>query len=322
MSKRRISKKQNARIEKRQQLFQSEIESYQNAKDGLVITRYGAQALIEDADKNLISCQISPSIDNLVAGDKVIWIKENNNQQGLIVSRNPRKSALSRPVKGGKTKVVAANITQMIVVLAPKPEINWSLLDSYLVMAELMQLTALIVLNKTDMPCTDEKNKLEEQYKTLGYDVLYTNHHGLESLKPLKAHLTNQVSVFVGQSGVGKSSLISSMLPSDINIQISHIAEKTALGRHTTSNSTYYHLETLGAIIDSPGVREFGLWNMPASQITQGYKEFKPFLSHCKFRDCDHQHSPGCALQQAVKEKKIFADRLKNYVKIRQKFAT
>ena len=321
MSKRRISKKQNARIEKRQQLLQSETENYQNAKDGLVITRYGAQALIEDSEQNLISCQISPSIDNLVAGDKVIWIKENNSQQGLIVSRSPRKSALSRPVKGGKTKAVAANITQMIIVLAPKPEVSWSLLDSYLIMAELMQLKALIVLNKTDLPCEDIQCRLQKQYKALGYDILYASHHDLETLEPLKVHLTNQVSVFVGQSGVGKSSLISSILPSDINIQISHIAEKTALGRHTTSNSTYYHLETLGAIIDSPGVREFGLWNMPASQIAQGYKEFKPFIPNCKFRDCDHQHSPGCALQQAVKEKKIFADRLKNYVKIRQKFS-
>ena len=259
MSKRKISKKQNARIEKKQKDLHANTSIYQNASEGLVITRYSTKALLEDNEKNLMRCQISPAVKNIVAGDKVIYIREDNNLQGLIVSRCPRISELSRPVKEGAEKAVAANITQLIIVLSAKPEVSWPLLDSYLVIAELQQLEVLIILNKTDLPSREIKNRLHEQYQTLNYQILLTNHHDVKSIDCLKDHLQDQVSVFVGQSGVGKSSLISACLPSRHDIQIGHIAEKTELGRHTTSNSTYYHLEIPGAIIDSPGVREFGL---------------------------------------------------------------
>jgi ribosome biogenesis GTPase len=106
-----------------------------------------------------------------------------------------------------------------------------------------------------------------------------------------------------------------------VRIQTGEISQRSNLGQHTTSNSTYYHLPAGGALIDSPGVREFGLWHMPASEIAKGYKEFIPFIAKCRFRDCDHQKSPGCALKKAVEENHICEDRFNNYVKISAQFA-
>jgi ribosome biogenesis GTPase / thiamine phosphate phosphatase len=320
MSKRRISKQQSSRIERQQRSLQQDIHDTSKYCEGLVITRYGSHVLIEDDANKRHHCSIKPSIDSLVAGDKVVWLPESE-EQGVVVSRYPRDTTLGRPDKRGNIKPVAANITQMIVVIAPNPEVSWHLLDSYLVIAEQINTKACIVLNKTDLPCQQVENKLKTLYQPLGYNIVYATSNEKRKVD-LEQHLTNENSVFVGQSGVGKSTLISSVLPHEVTIETGAISDVTHLGRHTTSNSTYYHLPIVGgAIIDSPGVREFGLWHMPAPEIAKGFKEFLPFLSQCKFRDCDHEHSPGCALIQAVKEDKISSDRLKNYVKISAKFS-
>ena len=138
----------------------------------------------------------------------------------------------------------------------------------------------------------------------------------------LQAALNNQVSVFVGQSGVGKSSLIANILPEQSSkIQTGEISSSSNLGCHTTSNSCLYHLPTGGALIDSPGVRELGLWHMPASDIAACYREFRPYLSKCKFRNCNHRDAPGCALLDAVKNNNISHHRYENYVKIITQFA-
>lgn len=320
MSKRRISKKQSTRIEKKQKTFQRLQIDETRYKDGLVITRFGSHALIEDEQRHRHRCSIRPSLDSLVAGDKIVWLPEGI-KQGAIVSRYPRDTILGRPDKRGQLKPVAANITQMMIVIAPEPGISWPLLDSYLVIAEHLNLKACIVLNKTDLPHDKIKERLKSQYEPLGYPILSTSQTIVTYQAKLEKALKDNISVFVGQSGVGKSSLISSVLPLESTIQTGHISERTNLGRHTTSNSTYYHLPAGGALIDSPGVREFGLWHMPAKEIAKGYREFVPFLSQCKFRDCDHQQSPGCALKAAVVDHKIFADRLNNYVKISAQFS-
>lgn len=320
MSKRRISKQQSSRIVKKQKSFQENLELQGPTRTGLVISRFGSHALIEEAQGHRYHCSIRPAIDSLVAGDQIIWLLEGENQ-GVVISRLNRKSVLGRPDKRGKLKPVAANITQMMIVVAPKPEISWALLDSYLVLTEHLNLCACIVLNKTDIPCDEIKARLQEQYAPLGYDILFTNQAITNHEPDLENQLTGQTSVFVGQSGVGKSSLIASVLPADYAIETSHISHISNLGRHTTSNSTFYHLPAGGAIIDSPGVREFGLWHMPAEDIVQGFKEFRSFLSNCKFRDCDHQNTPGCALKKAAQEGLISSDRLNNYVKISTQFA-
>ena len=322
MSKRRISHQQSARIEKKQKNYRQETlkAPLDGTTEGLVIKRFSRHALVESPQGLRTLCSIRPTIDSLVAGDRVVWQTEGANQ-GVVVSRYPRESSLGRPDKRGQLKPIAANISQMMIVVAPKPEISWPLLDSYLVMAEYLQIHACIVLNKIDLASEGVREQLIQQYESLGYSILFTSQGDKHSFKDLEKALDHQVSVFVGQSGVGKSSLISHILPLELTIQTGAISTRTELGRHTTSTSCLYHLPTGGALIDSPGVREFGLWHMPVSEIAKGYREFAPYLTQCKFRNCNHRDDLGCALLEALKNNLIAPNRYENYVKISTQFA-
>jgi ribosome biogenesis GTPase len=254
-------------------------------------------------------------LESLVAGDKIIWQAEGI-KQGVVVSLYPRSNILAKPTSATLKKPVAANISQIIIVIAPKPEISWPLLDSYLVMAETLHLQAVILLNKTDLPCEALKELLYNEYGSLHYPIVLTNKGSSDSLQQLKQILNHQVSVFVGQSGVGKSSLIASILPHEQNIATNELSEMSELGRHTTRNSRYYHLPSGGALIDSPGVREFSLWHIDASEIAHGYPEFRPFLSQCKFRNCSHKNTPYCAIIKATQEGLISTKRYENFIKL------
>ncbi|HAT2157351.1 TPA: small ribosomal subunit biogenesis GTPase RsgA [Legionella pneumophila] len=320
MSKRRINKQQSARIAKIQKNYHESMgNNSENLSDGLVITRFSRHAEIEDNQGKRILCSIRPNLDTLVAGDRVIWQIEGE-KQGVVVSIYPRASLLARPSQKGLKKPVAANITQLVVVIAPKPEISWPLLDSYLIMAEILQVHVVIVLNKIDLPCQTLQQRLMMDYQLLNYPVIMASNQTPDTIVPLKQALNNQISVFVGQSGVGKSSLISSLLPHEENIAIDKISMVSELGKHTTRNSRYYHLPSGGALIDSPGVREFSLWDIDCSMIAQGYKEFKPYLSQCKFRNCTHINTPQCAIIDALNKGKISTQRYENFTKLCAQF--
>jgi ribosome biogenesis GTPase len=320
MSKRRISKQQSARIGKIQQTYHAASE-HEDLADGLVITRYSKHAEIEDSEGKRIKCSIRSNLAIVVAGDRVIWQKEGRSH-GVVVSVYPRNSILARPSNAGLKRPVAANITQLIIVIAPKPEISWPLLDSYLILAETLDLHALILLNKTDLPCSDLQQELLMVYQTLGYSIIMANHNEHAWLELLQSSLDNQISVFIGQSGVGKSSLISKILPHEQNITTNQISATSELGRHTTSNSRFYHLPSGGALIDSPGVREFSLSDIDPSQIAQAYIEFKPYISLCKFRNCSHFDTPECAILEAKKKGCISQRRYDNFIKLCAQFGT
>lgn len=315
MSKRRINKQQSARIQKIQASYRDITNDSSQNEDGLVITRFSQHAEIEDKQRKRIHCSIRPNIDSLVAGDKVIWHPIGDNQ-GVVVSRYPRTSVLKRPNKRQEDKPVAANITQVMIVVAPKPELSWSLLDSYLVMAENLKLAVTIIFNKVDLPCEKIKEELKNCYEALGYSILLISKHDLQGYHELQQALLDHTSVFVGQSGVGKSSLIAGLLPHETKIQVADISTLSELGCHTTSNSYFYHLPRGGALIDSPGVREFGLWRMPMDELIYGFREFRLLAAECKFRNCNHQHTPGCALIHAIKEGHISERRYENLIKI------
>ncbi|MFM9183392.1 ribosome small subunit-dependent GTPase A [Legionella pneumophila] len=320
MSKRRINKQQSARIAKIQKNYHENMgNNSDNLADGLVITRFSRHAEIEDNQGKRILCSIRPNLDTLVAGDRVIWQIEGE-KQGVVVSIYPRGSLLARPSQKRLKRPVAANITQLVVVIAPKPEISWPLLDSYLIMAEILQLHVVIVLNKIDLPCQTLQQRLMMDYQLLNYPVIMASNQTPDTIVPLKQALNNQISVFVGQSGVGKSSLISSLLPHEENIAIDKISMVSELGKHTTRNSRYYHLPSGGALIDSPGVREFSLWDIDCAMIAQGYKEFKPYLSQCKFRNCTHIDTPQCAIIDALNKGKISTQRYENFTKLCAQF--
>lgn len=313
MTKRRINKQQAVRIKKIQADYQ--VNPSDRVFEGLVITRFSRHAEIETTDARRIRCSIRPNIDSLVAGDRVIWQMEGDHQ-GIVVSCYPRSSMLGRPDKRGQYRAVAANITQLVVVVAVKPEVSFALLDSYLIMAEQLNLNVVIVLNKIDLPSHALQEQLLAIYKPLHYPLLFVSkeqHQGYDELKEL---LNNQTSVFVGQSGVGKSSLIAEILPHEQRIQTGEISAISELGCHTTSNSRLYHLLTGGSLIDSPGVREFGLWNVSSLDIIRGYKELRQLSIDCKFRNCNHIDSPACAIIAAVEAGTVSKLRYDNFLKL------
>ena len=321
MSKRRISNQQSNRIQQKQTRYQHRagLDANTTLTEGLVIKRYSRLALIEDNQGNRLRCSIRPDIHSLVAGDRVIWQSEGHDH-GVVLSVSPRESVLNRPDFRGALKPVAANITQVMIVIAPIPEISWALLDSYLVMAEALQLKACIVLNKTDIPCEESKQRILSIYEPLGYSVLFISKQSVAHDSLLAASLNGQTSVFVGQSGVGKSSIISRILPSELDIQTGEVSAHSNLGCHTTSNSCLYHLTSGGHLIDSPGVREFNLHDMPVRNIAEGFREFRTLITQCQFRNCNHQNAPGCAIMKALNEGLVSQARYDSYVKLASKF--
>lgn len=313
MSKKRFHKQPSSHATKPQNL-RHQLDD-KTMEEGLVITRYSRHAHIEDSKGIAIHCAIRSHITSLVAGDRVIWQPEGS-QQGTILEVLPRKTILARPDAKGQEKTIAANITQMMIVIAPAPLVSWLLLDSYLVMAETLQLKPYIILNKIDLDVVNIQQYLLQHYERLGYPLLFTKNKS-QDLSLLQQSLRQQVSVFVGQSGVGKSSLITHLLPDQTSrIRTGELSQQNQFGCHTTSNSCLYHLPSGGAIIDSPGVREFSLWTLPKTTVAQGFREFRPYISQCKFRNCTHHNTPNCAVIQAVKTQQISLKRYENYVKL------
>jgi len=332
MSKRKISRKQAWRADKIQQERINRAKKKQAREEeelsnqglgseepGRIVASFGTQLIVEDNNLEQFSCTIRQNLGTLVVGDEVIWQRMQEGK-GVITATIPRTSLLERPNFHGNTKPVAANIHQILIVSSPIPTMQTALIDRYLVAVELAEIKPIIVMNKMDLLSHDALEQLQQQMQTyveIGYEVLYVTCKTRKGLKVLKAQLENKVSVLVGQSGVGKSSTIQALLP-DIEIQIGEISEISKLGKHTTSASRLYHLPYGGAIIDSPGVRDFGLWHLDKENIAMGFVEFKPYLGKCKFSNCSHLNEPECAILDAKDKRKIDKHRWQNYVKIYQ----
>lgn len=298
-----------------------------DARTGLIIGNYGATLQVEDSEGAVHRCTARKKVEPLVCGDRVRW-QATQNDEGVIVALAPRRTLLVRPDARGQLKPMAANVDQLVVVTAPRrpgqeadqsavamQTIDDQLLDRYLVAAALCGIEALIVINKCDF-FTDTGRTHAEQlahcYRAIGHRVLFTAAKFGEGLAPLFDALAHKVSVISGQSGVGKSSLAKALHPKG-EIKIGEVSSGSGAGRHTTTMAALYHLEGGGDLIDSPGVRDFGLWQVSRSELAQGYIEFGPHAQHCRFRDCSHTGEPACAVEIAAQRGVIAARRLANY---------
>ncbi|WP_455206541.1 small ribosomal subunit biogenesis GTPase RsgA [Kaarinaea lacus] len=330
MSKRKLTRRQAWRVEKIQKERLSRVQSRTQSAEqllegqalgseqtGRIVAHYGANLDVEDALGNVHHCLTRANLPRLVCGDRVIW-QETGANLGVITSLIPRTNLLARPDYHKQMKPVAANIDQMLIVAAPKPALDEDLINRYLVAAELTSITPIIVINKTDLLGSQEIHTLHEQlavYGQIGYSIIYTSTKQKNGLTDLIQHLADKTSIFVGQSGVGKSSLIKTFVP-DSSIRVGELSNATGLGKHTTSVTVLYNLPGGGNIIDSPGVREFGLGHVTQGQITEGFVEFKPFIGQCKFKDCKHLHEPDCAIKRAVDTQQITQQRYNSYLRI------
>lgn len=329
MTKRKLTRRQQWRIDKIQDERSARASKRDQQADGvlsesdlgpeqhgLIITHYGMQVVVEATEGENKGqqqrCHFRSNLGSLVTGDKVVW--RAGNPLGVVVAVLPRSSALQRPDPHGDMKTVAANIDRIIIVVAPYPEPHANLIDRYLVAANAIDIEPVLLINKTDRIddlTRDKINYLEKTYRDLGYKVLMVSTKNGTGLEEFREYLTHYTSVFVGQSGVGKSSLVNALLP-ESNLRVGDLSERQQ-GTHTTTSATLLHFPGGGHLIDSPGIREFGLWHMDEADVLEGFIEFRPFLGHCKFRDCSHRHEPSCAILTALENGKISATRMDSY---------
>jgi ribosome biogenesis GTPase len=293
------------------------LENLGPEQPGLVVSHFGQTVEVESVDQQLTRCHVRKNIGAIVVGDHIIWQKqlEANEASGIIVARKPRTSILIRSSQYKQTQELAANIDQIMVVIALSPSPIPYYLDQHLVAAELQNIPAMIVINKMDLIDKQPIPEWLQLYEKMGYPLIKASSKTDQSLTELKKAMRNKISILVGQSGVGKSSLINSLIQAN-KAKVGNISEANRKGKHTTAASYLYSLEEGGSVIDSPGVREFGIWETEAHNIINGFKEFKPFLGHCKFRDCRHKNAPGCAIEAAVKSGQIHPERLQSYFRM------
>jgi len=284
--------------------------------NGLVVSRFGNQVEIEDEQGNLFRCHIRRSLQDLVSGDQVLWQEEfssNKKVKGVVTEIKQRSSVLKRHIRYEGLKPVAANLDRVFVVTAPEPPYSSRILDRYLVAIELANIEVVILLNKSDrLADYPEIAPSIEIYNNMGYQVITVSAQDQTGFEELKTSLADHTSVFVGQSGVGKSSLVNALLPG-VDTSVAELSENSGLGTHTTTVSKLYHLPTGGHLIDSPGIREFALVHIEKADLEYGFKDFAPFHGHCKFRNCRHISEPGCAVLAAGKSKDIHPSRLQSY---------
>ena len=287
-----------------------------SVQHGQVVSRFGNQAEIEDENGNLFRCHIRRSLQDLVSGDNVLWLEEyssNKKVKGVITEIIQRHSVLKRPIRYEGLKPVAANLDRVFVVTAPEPPYSSRILDRYLVAIELAGIELVILLNKSDrLAAYPELLPALKIYSDMGYQVVQVSAYDQQGFPELREALAQHTSVFVGQSGVGKSSLVNTLLP-DVDTSVAELSENSGLGTHTTTVSKLYRLPTGGKLIDSPGIREFTMGHIDKADLAHGFRDFKPFLGHCKFRNCRHLSEPGCAIITAAKTKKIHPLRFESY---------
>lgn len=323
MTQRRLSRQQLARIQKLQDKRRERagIRSEQGTigeQYGLIITHYGTTAIVENDTGTLIRCTLRRNLDAFTCGDRVIW-EPGKRGEGVITALLPRQSLLQRPDSHGRLRPVAANIDQIAVIIAPRPEPSEALIDRYLVAIETVGVMALLVVNKIDLLDADDLQSLLDRlavYRDIGYPMIQTSTKLPGGLDRLHSELVDRTSLLVGQSGVGKSSLTKTLLP-ERDIRIQALSETTGLGTHTTSVSTLYHLPGGGDLIDSPGVRGFEPGELSVTDLAWGFREFRPLLGQCRFANCTHTVEPNCAVLDAVAGGRIDQRRLASYQQLK-----
>ncbi|PHM23894.1 small ribosomal subunit biogenesis GTPase RsgA [Xenorhabdus ehlersii] len=339
MAKSKLSKGQQRRVQANHQRKLNKADAqkpemddsqFGEPQEGLVISRFGQHADIEAADSSIQRCNIRRTIHSLVTGDRVIWrpalqLQSDVKVNGIVEAVHERTSVLTRPDYYDGIKPIASNINQIVIVSAILPELSLNIIDRYLVACETLNIEPLIVLNKIDLLDVESRewvNEVMDIYRHIGYRVLEVSSYTGEGIPELTALLANKITIFAGQSGVGKSSLLNTLLPDmKEDILVNNVSDNSGLGQHTTTTARLYHFPLGGDVIDSPGVREFGLWHLTPEQVTQGFVEFHEYLGGCKFRDCKHLDDPGCALRKALEQGTIAQERFENYHRILESMA-
>jgi len=286
-------------------------------------------SLLGSLKSNKLKKDSAGSFASITVGDEV-RVRLMASQQGVITAVMPRRNgfgrraALSMPDKYPHEQVIAANLDQVLAIFSiAQPDPHWNLLDRYLLASEDAGLSAVICITKMDLlenqnhQSDQETMQILEDFRRIGYPVIFTSTRTGEGLDDLRSILTGRVSLVIGKSGVGKSSLLNA-LQAGRQLRVGDVNPITGKGRHTTTHLEMLPLQGGGAIIDSPGMREFGLWDIPADELAASFPEMRDFLGKCKFGlNCAHDEEPGCAVRRAVLEGHIHPRRYRSYLRLR-----
>ena len=258
-------------------------------------------------------------VDPVAIGDRVI-IDAGTDKQGMITEILPRKNKISRRASGGskKEQLIAANIDQVMPIFTfTHPKTDWALLDRMLAIAEWQEIEPIICFNKMDLTSEDYAKQKTDVYQKIGYTILFTSTVSNVGKEAFQNTLKDRTTLFMGPSGVGKTSLLNWIQPG-LQLRTGEISTTSGEGRHTTTHTELVSLEQGGFVGDIPGVREFNLFGIEANDTPYLFKEFLPHLGACRFRDCTHIKEPNCAIKMAVEQNDISFQRYQSYLAIRE----
>lgn len=279
---------------------------------GDVVAGYGRDTLVRSDEGETLRARTRKRSLQAVCGDRV-QLEPSGRGHAIIVEIEPRRTVFAR-ASARRTKILAANVSQVVILVACEPSFSDELLARVLVAAERASLPALIALNKVDL--AERRTEALAQlapFRGLGYPVVELA--ARIDPEPLRVYLQRQRSVLVGQSGMGKSTLVKALVP-DAQVRIQEISTFLDAGRQTTTAARFYPLDAVSELVDTPGVSEFGLADLSAAQIAAGFREFSPYAGHCRFTDCRHLAEPDCALAAAAEAGRIHPRRLALYRRI------
>ena len=281
-----------------------------------VIATYSRRMGLRLSNGEVVDARIKGKRIKAVCGDSVIAEKIENESDWLITKINDRRNELTRPNMRGQVEVLAANIDTLVVVASVSPPPDWYIVDRYICAAEIMGVNVLVVFNKTDLL---EGHDIEipelGEYRDIGLAVLECSAETGKGIDEIRNALSGQCAIVVGQSGVGKSSLINQMI-SDSQQRTADISSKTGEGRHTTVNSVMIPLQGGGSVIDSPGVRDYAPALATSTDAALGFREIAAAAQSCRFSNCRHLREPGCAVKNAVDEDTISYRRYESFKRV------
>jgi len=290
---------------------------------GRVLRVQGLLSAVRDEQGTVYQCATRRLLKTLatdqrhvvVAGD-VVWFRPEGEQEGIIERVEPRHGVVSRTSRG-KQHVLVANVDQLIIVAsAAEPRLKPNLIDRLLVTAEKGGIRPIICINKIDLIDPADLMPLVGVYAQLGYDVLLVSVLTGQGIDRLRELLADEESVVTGQSGVGKSSLLNAVEPG-LHLRVQPVSEETQKGRHTTTTAELIPLSSGGYVVDTPGIRQFQLWDVIPEEVANYFRDLRPYVSRCRFPDCTHTHEDECAVKDAVADGWIDARRYESYVHIR-----
>jgi len=276
--------------------------------EGRVIADFGREFLVEFADRRQVVCTRKGKRQDATCGD-FVEVRLTGAAQGSIERVGTRRNLLFRSDQW-REKMLAANVDQVVILVAPKPPLSEAFLNLSLVACEAARLPVVIALNKADLPEYAEARARLDAYEKIGYTLISMS--AKIDVSPLLPQLENKLTLLVGQSGVGKSKTVNALVLSDV-ARVGELTASRESGAHTTTFSRFYRLDRDTAIIDTPGFQSFGLFHLTEDQIGEAMREFRPFLGTCKFNDCSHLNEPGCQVIEAAKRHKISPERLSFY---------